>query len=151
MPFVNDADVQIHLPVDTLKVEEVPDDRERAYEDAERIIRGYLAGVFEPATLTAWATPATTPDQIRAIAGRFTAAGIYRLRFGQSNMDDPAYAKVKYDEAMGMLMGVVNGDITLIDPGTDLPITDVGLSMDTTYFRPTDESTAPFFTMDGRF
>ena len=27
MAWVTDADVQIHLPVDTLKVEEVPDDR----------------------------------------------------------------------------------------------------------------------------
>jgi len=145
MPFVDDGDVQVHLPADTLKVEGIPDDRARVYEDAARIVRGYLAGVVDSATLALWVEPDTTPDIIRAITGRFAAAEIYRLRFGQGSMTDPQYAKVKYDEAMAMLMQIIQGHI-------DVPGVEEGTAFDNTWFEPTDASTnPPKFVMDGRF
>ena len=145
MALVDDADVQIHLPIDKLKVEEIPDDRLDAYEDAERIIRGYLAGVFEAATLAAWTDPESTPSQIRAIAGRLAAAKIYRVRFSENSLTDPEYAQVLYNEAMSMLQMVIDGDLILDD------VEDVGLVFDNTYFEPNNDSLDPIFTMESRF
>lgn len=151
MPLVDDADAQIHLPFDKVLIEAVPDDKEKAYEDADRIVRGYLAGVLDAATLNSWDTPANTPPQIRAIAGRFVAAAIYRLRFGQASVQDPAYAQVKYNEAMAMLQGVIDGSVVLTDPDTGEPIEDISTDFGNTYFLPNDESDPPKFTMSGRY
>lgn len=147
MPLVNDADVQIHLPVDKLKVEDVPDDRARAYEDAERIIRGYLAGVWDdPSPMVGWTDPDSTPPEIRAIAGRFAAAKIYRVRYSENSLEDPGYAQTLYNEAMQMLQGIIDGDITVTD------VTDPGLQFDSGWFEPNDDSVlAPIFTMGARF
>lgn len=145
MPIIDDADVQVHLPADKLRVEEIPDDLAKVKLDAERIIRGYLAGIVNAAVLALWTTPATTPDTIRAIAGRLAAATIYRLRYGEDSLDDPEFAQVKYAEAMAMLQGVVNGNIVL-DP------TNPQQSFDNTMFFPNGDGTAePKFTMDSIF
>lgn len=146
MPLVDDGDVQIHLPVDKLKVEEIPDDKAKAYEDAERIVKGYLSGVFTPVTLAGWDTPENTPPQIRAVAGRFAAALIYRVRYSESSLDDPTYAQNKYNEAMAMLQGIIDGSIVL--EGVDEP----ALEFTDEWFFPTDAATdQPKFTMSGRF
>jgi len=142
--FVDDADVQIHLPVDKIRVEEVPDDLARAKEDSERIIRGYLAGIIDAAVLALWADPETTPAQIRAIAGRLTAALLYRLRFSEQSLDDPEYAQTKYNEAMKMLQDIIAGNL-IIDGITDTT------QFDNTYFEPNDNSDDPKFTMAGRY
>jgi len=145
MAYVDDADVQIHLPVDKLKVEEIPDDKDDAFEDAERIIRGYLAGVVSTATLDLWATPDDTPDIIRAIAGRFAAAKIYRVRYSEDSLDDPQYAQGLYNDAMAMINAIIAGNL-IIDGVTDTT------QFDNTYFTPNDASTdTPKFTMAGRF
>lgn len=145
MPLVDDADVQVHLPADTLKVEGVPDDRAKVYLDAERIVRGYLAGVIDSAVLASWTTPSDTPEIIRAITGRFAAAEIYRLRFGQGSTRDPEYAQNKYKEAMDLLNSIIGGQI-------DVPGVIEGTGFDNTWFEPTDASTdPPKFVMSGRF
>jgi hypothetical protein len=145
MPLVDDADVQIHLPVDKLKVEEIPDDLVKAYEDADRIVRGYLSGTVDAAVLATWITPAATPDLIRGIAGRFAAALIYRTRYSEDSLDDPEYSQNKYNEAMSMLNGIISGAI-------DIPGVVEGTAFDNTWFEPTDASTdQPKFTMSGRF
>lgn len=146
MAFVDDADVQAQLPIDRVKVEAIPDDRDKAYEDAERIVRGYLAGVLLPATLATWVSPATTPEVIRAITARFAAALIYRVRFSQNSLDDPEFAQKKYNEAMAMLTDVLNGNIVLVG------VTDLTTQFDSTYFIPNDDTTdTPRFTMSGRY
>jgi hypothetical protein len=152
MAWVDDADVQIHLPVDSLKVEEVPDDLARAKEDALRIVRGYLASVLESTTIAGWTDPDSTPPEIRAATGRFAAALIYRLRFGQSTTADPAYAQNKYKEAMEMLIAILNGEMTITDPVTGEPIDDNTTDFDNTWFLPNDATTdTPKFLMGGRF
>ena len=144
MAIVDDADVQIHLPVDKLKVEEIPDDLADAKEDAERIIRGYLAGVIDAAVLAIWTTPAATPSQVRAIAGRLCAAKIYRVRYSENSLTDPEYAQNLYNEAMTMLNDIIEGSIVI--PGVDTT------QFDDSYFEPNDGSTdTPKFTMSGRF
>lgn len=143
MAFVDDPDVQVHLPIDKIKIEEIPDDLAKCKEDAERIIRGFLAGVIDSTVLALWTTPAATPETIRAVAGRLTAALIYRTRFSEQSIDDPQFAQNKYDEAMGMLMKVVSGEIPL--PGVDTT------QFDNTYFWPNDTTDDPKFTMAGRY
>ena len=144
MPLVDDADVQIHLPVDKLKVEEIPDDLIKAKEDADRIVRGYLAGVVASAVLGTWVIPATTPTIIRAIAGRFTAALIYRTRYSENSLNDPEFAQNKYNEAMAMLNKIISGELVIdgVDPGTDF---------DNTWFEPNANSIDPIFTMVSQF
>ena len=142
MPFIDDADIQIHLPIDKLNVGNIPDDLAGVKLDAERIIRGYLAGVFEPATLALWVDADSTPAQIRAIAGRFAAAKIYRNRYSEDSLDDPEFAQFMYDEALTMLMKVINGQIVLDD------IVDLGTQFDNTYFFPNSTTDEPKFAMD---
>jgi len=145
MAFVSDADVQIHLPVDKLNVGEIPDDLAEAKLYAERIIRGYLAGVFEAATLALWTDPTSTPGQIRLIGGLLSAAKIYRTRYSEDSLDDPEFAQFMYNEAMAMLMLVINGQIVLDD------VDDTGTQFDNTYFFPNDTTDDPKFTMDSVF
>ena len=143
MPIIDDADVQRHLPVDKLKVEGIPDDRSDIYEDAARIVRGYLYGVVDSAVVATWLTPVTTPEMIRAIASRLAAARIYRNRFGEQSFKDPEYAKTLYDEAMGLLNDIVSG-VVLIDGIAET-------QFDNTYFEPNDASDPPRFTMADRY
>lgn len=144
MAIVDDGDIQIHLPVDKLAIETIPDDLAEAKEDAERIVRGYLAGVIPAATLATWITPAAVPGEVRAIAGRLCAAKIYRNRFSENSLTDPAYAQFMYDEAMKMLNDIIAGNLLLTG------ITDT-TQFDNTYFEPNANSDDPKFTMSGRF
>jgi hypothetical protein len=144
MAFVDDADVQIHLPYDKLKVEAIPDDLVKAKVDAERVVRGYLSGVIDATAIATWTTPTATPDIIRAITGRLAAALIYRLRFGEASLDDPEYAQNKYKEAMDMLIKIISGEITL--PGTD-----PGTVFDNTYFQPNSTFADPIFAMGDQY
>ncbi len=144
MSFVDDADVQIHLPADKLKVEEIPDDLAKAKADAERIVRGYLAGVVDSAEMALWITPTATPDIIRAITGRFAAALIYRLRWGEDAMRDPEYAQNKYNEAMDLINKIIEGTITI--PGSD-----PGTVFDNTYFQPNSTFADPIFAIGDRW
>jgi len=145
MAFINDADIQAHLPKDKLDVDNLPDDVEAFKLDAERIIRGYLASVFEPLTLAAWITPEVTPGQIRAVGGRLAAAFIYRVRYSEDDTDTPEYAQTLYNEAMAMLVGIANGSISLDD------VLDVGATFDNSHFYPNATAADPIFSMESRF
>lgn len=143
MPLVSDGDVQVHLPKDKLVIEEIPDDRDAVYLDAERIVRGYLAGVIESSVMALWTTPETTPQIIRAITGRFAAAEVYRLRFGEQSFDDPEYAQVKYNEAMSLLNAIIAG--TLLIDGV------AQTEFDDSYFWPNNTTDPPKFLMADRY
>lgn len=143
MAFVNDADVQKHLPVDRLPWEEVPDDKERIEEGVQRVIRGYLAGSVDSAVLATWISPTTTPDMVREIAGRLIAAQVYRLRFGQQSFDDPEYAQVLYNEAMAMLNDIISGAVEI--PGV------AANEFTNEFFEPNNASDPPRFTMADRY
>lgn len=142
--FIDDADVQVHLPVDKLKVESIPDDLAKCKLDTERVIRGYLADVIDTAVLASWITPDDTPEVIRAIGGRLCAALIYRTRYSENSLSDPQFAQRKYDEAMALLMGIINGEITL-------PDVVIGTDFSDEWFEPNDNSDPPKFTMADRY
>jgi hypothetical protein len=135
------SDVNRYLP--TEKIEVTEPELELFEVDASRIIRGYLAGVFSPATLAAWADPVTTPELIRSIAGRLIAALFYRERYSEDSLEDPQYAQKLYDDAMAWIMDIREGDIQLIDV-TEVPTTGDRFTIDD--FWPNDDS--PLFTID---
>jgi hypothetical protein len=153
MAYATLDDVNMHLPTDKLEMQSPT--LALVGVDAVRIIRGYLANVYSAATLAGWTDPSETdsdvvgyvPQLIRAIAGRFIAAFWYRERYSEDSLDDPQYAQRKYDEAMALLMGVVNGTIILDDVAEE-PETSTGLTSDD--FFPNDSDAGPMFSVDDK-
>jgi hypothetical protein len=142
--FASLDDVNMHLPTDKLEMEEPELDLFGL--DADRIIRGYLAGVVPGITLAAWTSPESTPELIRAIAGRFIAAFWYRERYSEDSLEDPAYAQTKYNEAMALLQGVISGSIILVE----VPDIGIGTHFSADDFYPNNTDDGPIFTMDDR-
>jgi hypothetical protein len=142
MAFASLDDVNMHLPTDKLEIEQPELDLFGI--DAERIIRGYLAGVVPAAAMATWTSPDTTPELVRAIAGRFVAAFYYRERYSEDSLDDPSYAQFKYNEAMSLLQGVVGGTIVINDP----TIPQIGIRFTAEDFYPNAQDAGPIFTMD---
>src|SRR5215831_15481791 len=142
MPFASLDDVNMHLPTDKLQIEEPELDLFGI--DAERIIRGYLAGVIPATAMAAWTSPDSTPDLVRAIAGRFIAAFYYRERYSEDSLDDPSYAQFKYNEAMGLLQGILGGTIVITGPA----VPQIGIRFTAEDFYPNSQDSGPIFTMD---
>jgi hypothetical protein len=132
-------DVNTHLPQDKLPMDssELP----LKALDADRIIRGYVGGVIPITTIAAWADPASTPEMIRAIAGRLIAAAYYSERYAENSPDESRYAQKLYNQAIAQLMGIAAGTVLIIDPdGSTIETTSAGL--DKAMFSPND-GTAP--------
>ena len=154
MPLATNDDVQVHLPSDKILVTDITD-LASMQTDAERIIKGWLAGTFSPTTLAGWndpsvniASPNYVPVLIRAVAGRFIAAFAYRRYYSEDSLDDPTYAQTKYDEAMSMLRQIINGELVLSDVTETV---DTGSHMTSDDFWPNDTTDGPKFTMDLSF
>jgi hypothetical protein len=145
MPLTHDKDIQIHLPVDKFLLADMPDDLAQAKLDTERVIRGRLSGVFTPLTLAAWTTYSSTPEYIRAIAGRLTASLLYALRLAEDYPDDADYFRRKYREGMSMLEMVADGTVVMPEV---LEIVDTGQRLTENNFV---ELPPPKFTMDMEF
>ena len=143
MAFVNDADVQEHLPIDKLQVERIPDDKAQIYLGAERVVRGYLSGVVDPAVLATWIDPPSTPGVIRQVCALFAASEIYRVRTSESSTEYAAYAQRLYDEGMALLNNIIGCAISI----DGIP----SVQIDNTWFEPNDSTAPPRFTMDGRY
>jgi len=138
-------DVQVHLPVDKFDINDAPDDVSKVLLDTERVIKGRLSGVYSPTTLASWSSPSATPETIRAIGGRLAAALLYRLRLAEDYPEDAAYARLKYNEAMGMLEMVATGATVL--PEVD-EIVDTGMHLTQGNFVTLPN---PKFAMDSEF
>lgn len=154
MPLATDDDVQVHLPEDKIAVADITDLADMQT-DAERIIKGWLAGTFSPTTLAGWndptvniASPNYVPVLIRAVAGRFIAAFAYRRYYAEDSLDDPEYAQTKYNEAMDMLRQIIDGELVLSDVAEEV---DTGTHMTSADFWPNDSTDPPKFTMDIQF
>jgi hypothetical protein len=137
MTLVDENDINVHLPEDKLVADAEPL-LDEIYEDIERIIRGNLAGQIDSSEMATWLTPDTTPKLIRAIGGRLGAAFIYRRRYSEDSLDDPEYAQFKYNEAMMMIQGIIDGTLVL----EEVPL-EVGLALTTDMFYPNDPLTDP--------
>ena len=145
MAIVDDNDINKFLPQDKLQAETAPL-LEEIKEDADRIVKGNLAGYVDALEMAAWTTPDDTPVIIRAIGGRLCAAQIYRRAYSEDSLDDPTYAQTLYDQAMELLMRIISGDLSIDD--TIVP----GIELTTDLFYPNDPNTdAPKFTMSSEF
>jgi len=154
MSLATNDDIQVHLPSDKILVTNITD-LASLQTDAERIIKGYLAGTFAPTTLAGWndptasiASPNYVPVLIRAVAGRFIAAFAYRRYYSEDSLDDPQYAQRKYDEAMSMLNQIISGELVLNDV---TEVVNTGSHMTSLDFYPNDTADGPKFTMDLTF
>lgn len=144
-------DINTHLPTDKLDASSgdgVVVSAINLFEiDTSRLIKGYLSGVYTPTTLASWADPASTPEYIRSIAGRFIAAFYYAQRYSEDLDHDSNYAQGVYLEAMGMLDCVRIGEVIL--PVDQAPAAGTQFSED--FFLPNSHSTPPKFSMDTVF
>jgi hypothetical protein len=144
----DDQDISTHLPVDKLD----PTSSElqpvvQLYQvDVERLIKGYLSGVYAPTTLAVWTGPSATPPWIRAIAARLIASFVYSNRYSEDLEHPNNYAQQLYTEAMDMLECVRIGDVILPTP---TPAQGTMFSED--FFQPNTQSTPPKFSMDNVF
>lgn len=107
------SDINVHLPEDKLQVVEA--DLDELSREAARIIRGTLAGVYTPVELASWTDPDSTPELIRSIQGMLIAAFVYSRAYAEDQIEVPAYAQNKYDFAMRLLNGIVNGTESVLD------------------------------------
>lgn len=137
-------EINVHLPDDKIEVDS--DQYVPLQLDAERIVRGYLAGVFAPATLAGWDTPDHTPGLIRAIAGRLVAAFYYRLRYSEDSLTDPQYAQIMYNQAMDLLNRIISGEIVLEEVPEDAGTGDHFGAGD---FYPNAAAPGPYFSLSG--
>jgi hypothetical protein len=138
-------DVNVFLPQDKLPMDS--SEIEPFALDSERIIRGYVGGVIPYATYNAWADPDSTPELIRAIAGRLIASAFYAERYSEDDPNVPAYAQSLYNVAIGYLMGIKAGTQVVIEAdGTTIDVSSSQLTNKD--FLPNDLSTPAAFTRD---
>lgn len=80
-----------------------------------RVVRAYLSGVIDGATLMSWVDPATTPDTVNVIAAKMIAAQLYFNHASRTSLtiDDNSFAQRRYNEAMEMLNKIITGEILL--------------------------------------
>lgn len=135
-------DVNTYLPQDKVVYASPDNDVEQVA--AERVIKGYLSGTFLPTTLAEWDSPDNTPEFIRAVAGKLTAALMYRKAYSEDVADVAEYAQQLYNEALGDIEMVKDGTVDL---NIDEP--DGGKSIDLSFYP--DSTVPPKFTMDARF
>jgi len=140
-------DINTHLPPGKAEIEDAEDDLLQV--DAVRFIRSKLTGTFATTILATWLDPTTTPDVIRAIAGRLIAAKWYAEIYAEDSDEDAKYAQRLYDEAMMMLQQIIDGNLIVIDPGTGDPVEGDTGQLTETSFWPNDDN--PKFTMDMEF
>ncbi len=107
-----------------------------------RIIRGYLSRVISLTDLTAWSTPAVTPEIIREIAGKLIASQLYINRAARSttNIDAGNLGQKLYDDAIALLQQILAGNI-LID---EVTVVDDTSSLTALDFFPLDATDRSF-------
>jgi len=139
-------DIKTWLPPDKFKATDGNPEILLLQTDIERLIKGYLSSVFSQTTLTAWADPDTTPEYIRACAGRLIAAFYYAKKLSEDLPDwDRTYPQRIYDIAMDMLEKVRTGEVILAEVTEE-----IGTAFDSSFFYP-DKNTEPKFSMDMRW
>jgi len=144
--YASNQDVQSWLGQD--KIDVTDQNASKVKIDADRLIRGYLTGVFTPVTIAGWTTPDNTPEMIRGIAGRLSAAFLYRSIYSEEQEAIPEYAQELYNEAIALLEAIKTGNIVVIDPITGGPV-DSSAGGQLEFFP--DGTTVPVFTMDQVF
>jgi len=145
--FASETDIQAWLAPDKIQVDDA--NSEKANIEATRIIKGQLVGFFEPLVMESWVDPDHTPEVIRGIAGRLTAAFMHAAIYSEeSDREISAYSQWLYSEALIMIAQVEAGTLVVTDDdGNPIDTTGSGLLS----FFPDDTATAPAFTVEQFF
>lgn len=110
-------DINANLPSDDNSPVVVADDDNTGLIQisVSRVIRGYLSRVISNSILLSWASPESTPEIIREIAGKLIAAQLYFNEIAKSNtdVDDKHFSQRKYNEAITLLQQIIAGDIVM--------------------------------------
>lgn len=106
-----------------------------------RVIRANLSQIVDTTALYSWATPETTPEVIREIAGKLIAARLYMAEVSRSGQIVPNdhYAVRLYNEGMDLLRQIISG--TIVIPNVIVTPTDSLTDLD--YF-PVDDTDRAF-------
>lgn len=105
-------------------------------QSAERIIRASLSGFIDPTYQASWVDTTTTPEIVQEIAAKLAAALRYRQKASEDAPDTTSsYAQTLYDEAIGMLRGIVDGSLDITEVGLILAGTG---SLSELHFYPND-------------
>lgn len=143
------SDVLTYLPTDRIPTNS--SDIAGYQLSTERIIKGYLVGIFTASTMAAWTTPDTTPQIIREVAARMIAGYRYRDRTSEETpgaIEELSYGQRLYNEAMAMLNDVRSGQLDVI--GVDgSTVIDTSSTSEIAGFP--DNTTTPTFTMGATF
>lgn len=139
------ADINTHLPPNILANDALTD----IQVDAQRLIRGQLGTAFDITIINTWVSPATTPGEIRGIAGRLISAKYYARLLSQESTDEfPGYPTMIYKEAISMLTDLKLGNTVLIGVDGNIISLINGGDLTTADVFPNDSSTdGPYFTM----
>ena len=149
MALADVSDVTTYLPVDRIPTDS--SDITGYQLSVERIIKGYLVGIFSASTMAAWDSPTNTPQIIREVAARMIAGYRYRDRTSEETpgaIEDQSYGQRLYNEAMMMLNDIRTGnlDVILVDNSGVLDNTSTS---NISGFP--DDTTTPTFTMGATF
>ena len=145
--FASLTDIQAWLQSDKITVDDANSGKQNL--EATRIIKGQLVGFFEPLVMESWVDPESTPEIIRGIAGRLTAALMHAVIYSEeSDREISAYSQWLYSEAMAMLAQIEAGTLVVVDEdGIPIDTTGSGLLS----FFPDDTAPAPSFTVEQFF
>lgn len=136
------TDINVHLPVDKVQILDGEDSDLQI--DAYRLIRSRLTGTYTSNTIATWVSYATTPEQIRRIAGMLIAAKFFANLTAEDDADGSRFAQDLYNMAIGELNFIRDGVVTII--GIDgNPIESSGLSA--TSFWPNATTDGPSFAV----
>lgn len=136
-------DINAHLPLDKLQITDVQDDLLQI--DAYRLIRSRLAGTFSIDVINTWTNPSTTPEKIRAIAGKLIAAKFYATLVSEDEPDGSLFAQNLYNEAVAEINDIRTGTLTIIGvDGLELE----NSSLSETSFYPNNSAPDPSFSVE---
>ena len=143
--FASKTDIQSWLQPDKIQVDDA--NSQKANIDATRIVKGQLAGMFQPVVIASWDSPDNTPELIRSVTGRLTAAFMHANVYSEeSDAEISAYSQWLYDGAMAVLAQILAGTMTVTD-SNDNPVDTTGAGL--LSFFPNDDS--PLFTIGKQF
>jgi|ERR1041385_4727121 hypothetical protein len=145
MPFASNSDIQTWFGDDKITVSDALSFKAKI--EADRLIRGQLAGVFTALTISSWTSPGNTPELIRSIAGRLAAAYIYEAIYSEEQTALPEYAQKLYNDAIQMLQDIKTGNLIVVGADNNPIEESAGGFLS---FWP-DDTTSPKFTMDMEF
>jgi hypothetical protein len=108
----------VNANLDGEVIEATPDNTDLVQISVARVVRAYLARIVDQPTMSSWITPEATPEIVREIAAKLIAAQVYFNEGARTALlvDQNSFAQRKYDEAMALLQGVIEGSISIIGP-----------------------------------